>query len=82
MAVELKVNVINQLKLLRQSTFKDIYCFLDEKLRNDTDTNLDIFDYQFIMANFKEMMKQVALVAGISPNDCEVKVLDILGNCA
>ena len=46
-------------------------------------TNIeDIFDYQFIMANFKEMMKQVALVAGISPNDCEVKVLDILGNCA
>jgi hypothetical protein len=27
-------------------------------------------------------MKHVALVAGISPNDCEVKVLDILGNCA
>ena len=52
------------------------------KLRNDTDVNLDIYDYQFIMANFKEMMKEAALVAGISPNDCEVKVLDILGNCA
>lgn len=52
------------------------------KLRNDTNTNLDVFDYQFIMANFKEMMKQVALVAEISPEDCEVKVLDILGNCA
>ena len=34
MAVELKVNVINQLKLLRQSTFKDIYCFLDEDVQN------------------------------------------------
>lgn len=34
MAVELKVNVINQLKLLRQSTFKDIYCFLDEDIQN------------------------------------------------
>lgn len=52
------------------------------KLRNDLDVNLDVFDYQFIMANFKEMMKQVALVAGIPPTDCEEKVLDILGNCA
>ena len=34
MAVELKVNVINQLKLLRKSTFKDIYCFLDEDIQN------------------------------------------------
>lgn len=32
--VELKVNVINQLKLLRQSTFKDIFCFLDEDIQN------------------------------------------------
>ena len=32
--VELKVNVINQLKLFRQSTFKDILCFLDEDIQN------------------------------------------------
>lgn len=32
--VELKVNVINQLKLFRQSTFKDILCFLDEDVQN------------------------------------------------
>ncbi|HDK7194945.1 TPA: hypothetical protein PTV74_003253 [Clostridium botulinum] len=32
--VELKVNVINQLKLLRQSTFKDKLCFLDEDIQN------------------------------------------------
>jgi hypothetical protein len=32
--VELKVNVINQLKLLRQSTFKDTLCFLDEDVQN------------------------------------------------
>ena len=53
--------------------------------RNKSDIDvqfLDVFDYQFILANFKEMMKQVALVASISPNDCEVKVLNILGNCA
>lgn len=32
--VEVKVNVINQLKLLRQSTFKDKLCFLDEDVQN------------------------------------------------
>ncbi|HID0768090.1 TPA: hypothetical protein ACXDAZ_002620 [Clostridium botulinum] len=32
--VELKVNVINQLRLLRQSTFKDKLCFLDEDIQN------------------------------------------------
>lgn len=32
--VELKVNVINQLRLLRQSTFKDVFCFLDEDIQN------------------------------------------------
>lgn len=32
--VELKVNVINQLRLLRQSTFKDKLCFLDEDFQN------------------------------------------------
>jgi hypothetical protein len=32
--VEVKVNVINQLRLLRQSTFKDILCFLDEDIQN------------------------------------------------
>jgi hypothetical protein len=32
--VELKVNIINQLKLFKQSTFKDILCFLDEDVQN------------------------------------------------
>lgn len=32
--VQLQVNVINQLKLLRQSTFKDTLCFLDEDVQN------------------------------------------------
>lgn len=32
--IEVKVNVVNQLKLLRQSTFKDILCFLDEDVQN------------------------------------------------
>lgn len=32
--VEVKINVINQLKLLRQSTFKDKLSFLDEDIQN------------------------------------------------
>ncbi len=67
---------------LNDKVYVDRSIINKNKLRSDTDVNLDIFDYQFILANFKDMMKQVALVAGISPNDCEVKVLDILGNCA
>ncbi len=67
---------------LNDKVYVDRSIINKNKLRNDTDVNLDISDYQFILANFKDMMKQVALVAGVSPNDCEVKVLDILGNCA
>lgn len=32
--IEVKVNVINQLKLFKQSTFKDVLCFLDEDIQN------------------------------------------------
>lgn len=32
--VEVKINIINQLKLFRQSTFKDKLCFLDEDIQN------------------------------------------------
>lgn len=67
---------------LNDKVFVDRSIINKNKLRNDLEVNLDVFDYQFILANFKEMMKQVALVAGISAADCEVKVLDILGNCA
>ena len=31
---ELKINALNQLKLLKQSTFKDPLCFLDEDIQN------------------------------------------------
>lgn len=48
--VELKVNVINQLKLLRQSTFKDTLCFLDEDIQNAqrakaTEVKIDVDSY-------------------------------------
>lgn len=32
--VEVKMNIINQLRLFRQSTFKDKLCFLDENIQN------------------------------------------------
>lgn len=75
-------NIVVLKDALNDKVYVDRSVINKNKLRNDTDVNLDVFDYQFIMANFKEMMREVALIAGISPNDCEVKVLDILGNCA
>ena len=67
---------------LNDKVYVDRSIINKNKLRNDLDVRLDVFDYQFILANFKEMMKQVALVSDMSTEDCEVKVLDILGNCA
>lgn len=75
-------NVVVLKDALNDKVYVDRSIINKNKLRNDTGANLDISDYQFILANFKDMMKEVSLVAGISPNDCEVKVLDILGNCA
>lgn len=75
-------NIVVLKDVLNDKVYVDRSIINKNKLRNDTDVNLDIFDYQFIMANFKEMMKQVALLTEISVEDCEVKVLDILGNCA
>lgn len=75
-------NVVVLKDALNDKVYVDRSIINKNKLRNDTDANLDISDYQFILANFKDMMKEVSLVVGISPNDCEVKVLDILGNCA
>lgn len=75
-------NIVVLKDALNDKVYVDRSIINKNKLRNDTDINLDVFDYQFIMANFKDMMKEVSLVADISPNDCEIKVLDILGNCA
>lgn len=75
-------NVVVLKDALNDKVYVDRSIINKNKLRNDTDANLDISDYQFILANFKDMMKEVSLVVGISPNDCEVKVLDVLGNCA
>ena len=75
-------NIVVLKDVLNDKVYVDRSIINKNKLRNDIDTNLDVFDYQFIMANFKEMMKEVALLTEISVEDCEIKVLDILGNCA
>ena len=75
-------NIVVLKDALNDKVYVDRSIINKNKLRNDLDVRLDVFDYQFILANFKEMMKQVALVTDMSIEDCEVKVLDILGNCA
>lgn len=75
-------NVVVLKDSLNDKVYVDRSVINKNKLRNDLDVRLDVFDYQFILANFKEMMKQIALVTDMSTEDCEVKVLDILGNCA
>lgn len=67
---------------LNDKVYVDRSIINKNKLRNDTDEKLDIFDYQFIIANFKEMMKQVSLITEMTTEECENKVLNILGNCA
>ena len=74
-------NIVVLKDALNDKVYVDRSVINKNKLRNDLDVRLDVFDYQFILANFKEMMKQVALVTDMSTEDCEVKVLDILGNC-
>lgn len=75
-------NVVVLKDSLNDKVYVDRSILNKSKLREDTDEKLDILDYQFIMANFKELMKQISLISGISAEDCEIKVLDILGNCA
>lgn len=75
-------NIVVLKDVLNDKVYVDRSIINKNKLRNDLDVRLDVFDYQFILANFKEMMKQVALVTDMSTEDCEVKVLNILGNCA
>ncbi len=75
-------NIVVLKDSLNDKVYVDRSIINKNKLRNDLNVRLDVFDYQFILANFKEMMKQVSLVTDMSTEDCEVKVLDILGNCA
>lgn len=75
-------NVVVLKDYQNQKVYVDRSVINKNKLREDTDETLDIFDYQFIMANFKEIMKQISLISDMEVDKCEEKVLDILGNCA
>ena len=71
-----KYNIsVSKVKLIRSILNKN-------HLREDINENLDVKDYQFIMANFKQLMKEVSLIADMNEDECEKKVLNILGNCA
>lgn len=70
--------------VLKDSDAKKIYVdrsiINQNNLRDDTDTELDIFDYKFIMANFKEIIRQISSLGFMKQEDCETKILQVLGN--
>jgi len=70
--------------VLKSADAKKIYVdrsiINQNKLREDTDEELDILDYKFIMANFKEIIRQISSLGFMKQEDCEVKILQILGN--
>ncbi len=74
--VELKVNVINQLKLLRQSTFKDILCFLDEDIQNaqrakasEVRINLDKYNKILIIENNGKLLDNPQALFSIAESE-------------
>ena len=74
--VQLKVNVINQLKLLRQSTFKDILCFLDEDIQNaqrakSTEVHVDVDHYEkkVIISNNGKVLKNPQSLFSIAESE-------------
>ena len=78
--------VESDIVVLKDSLNKKVYIdrsiLNKNNLREDINENLDVKDYQFIMANFKQLMKEVSLIADMNEDECEEKVLNILGNCA
>lgn len=70
--------------VLKDSDAKKIYVdrsvINQNKLREDTDCNLDILDYKFIMANFKEIIRQISSLGFMKQEDCEDRLLQVLGN--
>ena len=49
-------------------------------LRTDIEETLDLMDYKFIMANFKQIVKQANLLTKESLEKCEEKLLSVFGN--
>ena len=78
--------VESDIVVLKDSLNKKVYIdrsiLNKNNLREDINENLDVKDYQFIMANFKQLMKEVSLITDMNEDKCEEKVLNILGNCA
>ena len=79
--VQLQVNVINQLKLLRQSTFKDTLCFLDEDIQNAqrakaTDVKVSV-DYQsktVIIENNRQILNKPQALFSIAESEWDEDV--------
>ena len=70
--------------VLKDTSAKKIYVdrsiINQNKLREDTDSNLDVLDYKFILANFKEIIKQISSLGFMEKEKCEEKLLNVLGN--
>jgi len=50
-------------------------------LREDTEENLDINDYKFILANLQEIVKELSLLNCEDKNKYMTMILNALGNC-
>ena len=74
-------NIVVLKDSLNKKVYIDRSILNKNNLREDINENLDVKDYQFIMANFKQLMKEVSLIADMNEDECEEKVLNILGNC-
>lgn len=54
----------------------------EDEVKEENLVNEHINDYKFILANFKNIVKEASLILQVSTENCEKKLLDILGNCA
>ena len=79
--VQLQVNVINQLKLLRQSTFKDTLCFLDEDIQNaqrakatEVKVTVDSYDKTVIIENNGQILNNPQALFSIAESEWDEDV--------
>lgn len=84
-SLEVEYNVIDTDVVVLKDTYSEkVYVdrsvINQNKLREDSNVELDLSDYKFIMTNFKQIAKQVNLLMKITLEECEEKLLCILGN--
>lgn len=79
--VEVKVNVINQLKLLRQSTFKDQLSFLDEDIQNaqrakssTVSVKIDYYGKKLIIENDGKVLENPQALFSIAESEWDEEV--------